>query len=114
MSSVGGRFVRGAALFAGLLLAVGVLVAGCAGSEQNRELTVGNINWGESIAVPSYVNIQTVPQLNQTNIREILGIEPGTVISRRIPESVIPTYDLEQDYVESSSTAGKLGGGGKT
>jgi glycine betaine/proline transport system substrate-binding protein len=183
MSSVGGRFVRGAALFAGLLLAVGVLVAGCAGSEQNRELTVGNINWDESIAVsnltkvlleeeigyenvelrtldveqlfegvgsgdldafqdvwlpnhreylnpveddvvllapwfqgqtsfgiavPSYVNIQTISQLNQTNIREILGIEPGAVISRRIPESVIPTYDLEQDYVESSSTAGML------
>jgi glycine betaine/proline transport system substrate-binding protein len=183
MSSVDGRFVRGAALFAGLLLAVGVLVAGCAGSEQNRELTVGNINWDESIAVsnltkvlleeeigyenvelrtldveqlfegvgsgdldafqdvwlpnhreylnpveddvvllapwfqgqtsfgiavPSYVNIQTISQLNQTNIREILGIEPGAVISRRIPESVIPTYDLEQDYVESSSTAGML------
>ena len=183
MSSVGGRFVRGAALFAGLLLAVGVLVAGCAGSEQNRELTVGNINWDESIAVsnltkvlleeeigyenvelrtldveqlfegvgsgdldafqdvwlpnhreylnpveddvvllapwfqgqtsfgiavPSYVNIQTISQLNQTNTREILGIEPGAVISRRIPESVIPTYDLEQDYVESSSTAGML------
>jgi glycine betaine/proline transport system substrate-binding protein len=183
MSSVDGRFVRGAALFAGLLLAVGVLVAGCAGSEQNRELTVGNINWDESIAVsnltkvlleeeigyenvelrtldveqlfegvgsgdldafqdvwlpnhreylnpveddvvllapwfqgqtsfgiavPSYVNIQTISQLNQTNTREILGIEPGAVISRRIPESVIPTYDLEQDYVESSSTAGML------
>ena len=183
MSSVGGRFVRGAALFAGLLLAVGVLVAGCAGSEQKRELTVGNINWDESIAVsnltkvlleeeigyenvelrtldveqlfegvgsgdldafqdvwlpnhreylnpveddvvllapwfqgqtsfgiavPSYVNIQTISQLNQTNIREILGIESGAVISRRILESVIPTYDLEQDYVESSSTAGML------
>jgi glycine betaine/proline transport system substrate-binding protein len=183
MSSVDGRFVRGAALFAGLLLAVGVLVASCASSEQNRELTVGNINWDESIAVsnltkvlleeeigyenvelrtldveqlfegvgsgdldafqdvwlpnhreylnpveddvvllapwfqgqtsfgiavPSYVNIQTISQLNQTNIREILGIEPGAVISRRIPESVIPTYDLEQDYVESSSTAGML------
>jgi glycine betaine/proline transport system substrate-binding protein len=183
MSSVDGRFVRGAALFAGLLLAVGVLVTSCASSEQNRELTVGNINWDESIAVsnltkvlleeeigyenvelrtldveqlfegvgsgdldafqdvwlpnhreylnpveddvvllapwfqgqtsfgiavPSYVNIQTISQLNQTNIREILGIEPGAVISRRIPESVIPTYDLEQDYVESSSTAGML------
>ena len=181
MSRVGGRFVR-AALFAGLLLAVGDLVAGCGGSEQSRELTVGNINWDESIAisnltkvlledeigyenvelrtldveqlfegvasgdlnafqdvwlpnhqqllnpveddvvllgpwfqdqtsfgiaVPSYVNIQTISQLNQTNIREILGIEPGAVISQRIPGSVVPTYDLEQEYVEAS-TAGML------
>ncbi len=59
------------------------------------------------IAVPSYVNIQTISQLNQTNIREIFGIEPGAVISERIPNEVIPTYDLEQEYVESS-TAGML------
>ena len=59
------------------------------------------------IAVPSYVNIQTISQLNQTNIREIFGIEPGAVISERIPNEVVPTYDLEQEYVESS-TAGML------
>ncbi len=55
------------------------------------------------IAVPYYMEIQTIPELNQTSVDRILGIEPGAVISERIPESVIPTYDLEQDYVESST-----------
>ena len=59
------------------------------------------------IGVPAYMNITSVDQLNDTGITEILGIEPGAVISERIPESVIPTYDLEQEYVESS-TAGML------
>ncbi len=59
------------------------------------------------IAVPSYINVRTIPQLNQTEIREILGIEPGAVISERIPDSVIPTYGLKQEYVESS-TGGML------
>jgi glycine betaine/proline transport system substrate-binding protein len=59
------------------------------------------------IAVPSYVGITSIPQLNQTDAREILGIEPGAVISERIPDSVIPTYGLEQEYVQSS-TAGML------
>jgi glycine betaine/proline transport system substrate-binding protein len=59
------------------------------------------------IAVPSYVNIQSIPQLNQTDIREIYGIERDAVISQRVPDQVIPTYELEQEYVESS-TAGML------
>ncbi len=55
------------------------------------------------IAVPYYMEIQTIPELNQTSVDRILGIEPGAVISERIPESVIPTYNLEQEYVESST-----------
>jgi len=55
------------------------------------------------IAVPYYMEIQTIPELNQTSVDRILGIEPGAVISERIPESVIPTYSLEQEYVESST-----------
>jgi glycine betaine/proline transport system substrate-binding protein len=53
------------------------------------------------------MGITSIPQLNQTEAREILGIEPGAVISERIPDSVIPTYGLNQEYVESS-TAGML------
>ncbi len=59
------------------------------------------------IGVPAYVNITSIPQLNDTGIQEILGIEPGAVISEVIPEDVIPTYDLNQEYV-TSSTAGML------
>jgi glycine betaine/proline transport system substrate-binding protein len=59
------------------------------------------------IGVPAYMNITSVDQLNDTNITEILGIEPGAVISQKIPNDVIPAYSLNQRYVESS-TAGML------
>ena len=60
------------------------------------------------IGVPTYMtNVNTIPDLNNTDLTQILGIEPGAVISERIPDSVIPTYDLDQEYVESS-TAGML------
>ena len=60
------------------------------------------------IGVPTYMtNVNTIPDLNNTDLTQILGIEPGAVISERIPDSVIPTYDLNQEYVESS-TAGML------
>ena len=60
------------------------------------------------IGVPTYMtNVNTIPDLNNTDLTQIIGIEPGAVISERIPDSVIPTYDLNQEYVESS-TAGML------
>jgi glycine betaine/proline transport system substrate-binding protein len=60
------------------------------------------------IGVPTYMtNVNTIPDLNNTDLTQIIGIEPGAVISEKIPDSVIPTYDLNQEYVESS-TAGML------
>ena len=56
------------------------------------------------IAVPTYMtNVNAIPDLNQTGVTQILGIEPGAIISERIPESVIPTYGLQQEYVQSST-----------
>ena len=55
------------------------------------------------IGVPDYMTITTIPELNQTGVTQILGIEPGAIISERIPDSVIPTYNLNQEYVESST-----------
>ena len=60
------------------------------------------------IGVPTYMtDVNSIPDLNNTDLTQILGIEPGAVISERIPGSVIPTYDLNQAYVPSS-TAGML------
>jgi ABC-type proline/glycine betaine transport system substrate-binding protein len=60
------------------------------------------------VGVPTYMtSVNTIPDLNNTGLTQILGIEPGAVISERIPGSVIPTYDLNQAYVPSS-TAGML------
>ena len=57
------------------------------------------------IAAPSYMNITSIPQLNQTDAKEIIGIEPEAPISKRIPDEVIPTYHLEQEYVQWSAPA---------
>jgi|SRR5215210_2197616 glycine betaine/proline transport system substrate-binding protein len=57
------------------------------------------------IAAPSYMNITSIPQLNQTGATEIVGIEPEAAISRRVPDEVVPTYHLQQEYVEWSTPA---------
>jgi glycine betaine/proline transport system substrate-binding protein len=57
------------------------------------------------IAVPGYMSITSLPQLNQTGATEIVGIEPEAAISKKIPDKVIPTYHLEQEYVEWSAPA---------
>ena len=57
------------------------------------------------IAAPSYMNITSIPQLNQTGATEIVGIEPEAAISKRVPDVVVPTYHLQQDYEEWSTPA---------
>jgi glycine betaine/proline transport system substrate-binding protein len=57
------------------------------------------------IAAPTYMSITSIPQLNLTGAKEIIGIEPEATISKKIPDEVIPTYHLEQEYVEWSVPA---------
>jgi glycine betaine/proline transport system substrate-binding protein len=47
----------------------------------------------------------SIPQLKRTDATEIIGIEPEATISKRIPQEVIPTYNLEQEYGEWSAPA---------
>jgi glycine betaine/proline transport system substrate-binding protein len=74
-----------------------------AGVEDNTELLgswfQGTTKFG--IAVPSYMNIASLEELNDTNADMILGIEQGAVSMTKIPTEVIPTYGLEQDLVEA-------------
>jgi glycine betaine/proline transport system substrate-binding protein len=48
-------------------------------------------------------DVNSISDLNNTDLTQILGIEPGAVISEKIPDSVIPTYSLKQEYVSSST-----------
>ena len=57
------------------------------------------------IAVPRYMNITSIPQLNQSGAEEIIGIEPDVKVSKIIPDEVIPTYNLKQGYTEWSAPA---------
>ena len=63
------------------------------------------------IAVPTYVKtadgqaVTSIDQLNQTDIKQIIGIEPGAVIMTAIPENTIPEYGLKQKLIVSSTAA---------
>jgi glycine betaine/proline transport system substrate-binding protein len=58
------------------------------------------------IAVPSYMDITAIPELNDTDADQFLGIEPSAVIMQRIPEEVVPTYGLKKSV--EGSTEGML------
>jgi glycine betaine/proline transport system substrate-binding protein len=60
------------------------------------------------IAAPSYMNITSIPQLNQTPTEEIDGFKPEAAISKRISEKVIPTYRLTQEYSPWDAPAAML------
>lgn len=55
------------------------------------------------IAVPSYMDVQSIPEINGTGVDQILGIERAAVIMERLPEEVMPAYGLDQELVEAST-----------
>lgn len=57
------------------------------------------------IAVPDYMDAQSLEDLNESEATMIVGIEPGTVLMERINNRVIPEYDLDLALVESSTPA---------
>jgi glycine betaine/proline transport system substrate-binding protein len=59
------------------------------------------------IAVPDYMNVQSIAELDQAGTDEITGIEPSAAFHPVIKNKVIPGYDLNMKLVESS-TAGML------
>src|SRR5215211_5150134 len=60
------------------------------------------------LAVPDYMSdVKSIADLNESGAKEIIGIEPGAVLSEQVPEHVIPEYNLKLEY-EASSTAAML------
>jgi glycine betaine/proline transport system substrate-binding protein len=57
------------------------------------------------IAVPDYMDVRSLEDLNESEATMITGIEPGTVLMERINDTVIPEYDLDLVLVESSTPA---------
>ena len=58
-----------------------------------------------SLAVPSYMHITSIAQLNSTGAKVIYGIEPGAAITPKISQNVIPWYHLKQTFIPSSTAA---------
>ena len=61
----------------------------------------------QGMAVPAYMDVKSIPQLNGTDTEFILGIEPSSVMMQEVGEEVIPSYGLEQKLV-TAPTAGML------
>jgi len=55
----------------------------------------------QGLAVPAYMDITSIDQLNETNATLILGIEPSAVAQQVLADEVIPQYALKQKLVEA-------------
>jgi glycine betaine/proline transport system substrate-binding protein len=61
----------------------------------------------QGMAVPAYMDVKSIPQLNGTDAQFIWGIEPTSVMLQEVGEEVIPAYGLKQKLV-AAPTAGML------
>lgn len=61
----------------------------------------------QGMAVPAYMDVRSINQLNGTDAQFIFGIEPSSVMMQEVGEEVMPAYSLEQKLVEAP-TAGML------
>jgi glycine betaine/proline transport system substrate-binding protein len=57
------------------------------------------------IAVPRYMQVRSIADLDSSSANMIVGIEPGAVLMQRIGENVIPQYGVDLALVESSTPA---------
>ncbi len=55
----------------------------------------------QGLAVPAYMDVMSIDQLNETNADLILGIEPSAVAMQALADEVIPGYGLKQKLVEA-------------
>jgi glycine betaine/proline transport system substrate-binding protein len=61
----------------------------------------------QGIAVPAYMDVRSIDQLNGTDVKLIYGIEGSSVVMHKVEEGVIPAYHLKQQLVQGG-TAGML------
>ena len=61
----------------------------------------------QGMAVPAYMDVRSIEELNGTDAQFIWGIEPSSVMNHEVGGEVIPAYGLKQKLVEAP-TAGML------
>src|SRR5918993_3990683 len=59
----------------------------------------------QGIAVPNYMDVRSLSELDWAGTDMIIGIEPGSAVQPQIEDKVIPGYDLDMKLVESSTPA---------
>jgi len=55
----------------------------------------------QGLAVPSYMDVTSLDQLNETEADLIFAIEPSSVATQVVADEVIPQYGLKQKLVEA-------------
>jgi glycine betaine/proline transport system substrate-binding protein len=61
----------------------------------------------QGLAVPAYMDVRSIEELNGTDAQLIYGIEPTSVMNHMVGGEVIPAYGLKQKFVDAP-TAGML------
>jgi glycine betaine/proline transport system substrate-binding protein len=61
----------------------------------------------QGMAVPAYMDVRSIDELNGTDAELIYGIEPSSVMNHMVGGEVIPAYGLKQKFV-AAPTAGML------
>jgi glycine betaine/proline transport system substrate-binding protein len=61
----------------------------------------------QGMAVPAYMDVRSIEELNGTDAEFIWGIEPSSVMNHEVGGEVIPAYGLKQKLV-AAPTAGML------
>jgi glycine betaine/proline transport system substrate-binding protein len=59
----------------------------------------------QGIAVPYYMDVRSLSELDRAGTDMIIGIEPGSAVMPQIMNKVIPGYDLDMKLVEGSTSA---------
>ena len=59
----------------------------------------------QGIAVPYYMDVRSLSELDQAGTDMIIGIEPGSAVQPQIEDKVIPGYDPDMKLVEGSTPA---------
>jgi glycine betaine/proline transport system substrate-binding protein len=59
----------------------------------------------QGIAVPDYMDVHSIPQLDKAGTDMIIGLEPGSAVHPQIKNVVIPGYHLDMKLVEGSTSA---------
>jgi glycine betaine/proline transport system substrate-binding protein len=59
----------------------------------------------QGIAVPKYMDVYSLPELDRAGTDMIIGIEPGSSVHPQIKNKVIPGYDLDMKLVQGSTAA---------
>src|SRR5215208_2856730 len=53
----------------------------------------------QGMAVPAYMDVRSIDQLNGTDVQLIYGIEPSSVMMQKVGEDVMAAYGLKQKLV---------------